>query len=318
MFGTNWYYRLDLPGVKEFVAAYQATYPGVQIKVPGNTYYNGYMATRELLRATERAGSTNNIKVIKELENLKVSRARPDAGLRRVHEPGDAPVAADDLHGDVQRRAGGQGRHLQDPRQAAAEGSRGSRGGRCVQARILRDDADLRNVIGPSRGDRCAPRDAEPIRWISCSICCRTWSTAFCLGLLFALIALGFMLIVGVMETINLAHGSLFALGMYVALFVISPKLGWFPALQDAYLSLPLGTRYLVALCLAPIFVGAVRDGHRGMPAPHVRQGSAVRTAVHFRRRAGDRGADTAHLGFQRKAAAAARRRSPARFAWAT
>ena len=31
------------------------------------------MATRELLRAIERAGSTNNIKIIKELENLKVS-----------------------------------------------------------------------------------------------------------------------------------------------------------------------------------------------------------------------------------------------------
>ena len=29
--------------------------------------------------------------------------------------PVDAPVAADDLHGDVQRRAGGEGRHLQDP-----------------------------------------------------------------------------------------------------------------------------------------------------------------------------------------------------------
>jgi len=72
VFGTNWYYRLDLPGVKEFVAAYQKTYPGVQIKVPGNVYYNGYMATRELLRAVERAGSTNNIKVIKELESLKV------------------------------------------------------------------------------------------------------------------------------------------------------------------------------------------------------------------------------------------------------
>lgn len=72
VFGTNWYYRLDLPGVKEFVAAYQKAYPGVQIKVPGNVYYNGYMATRELLRAVERAGSTNNIKVIKELENLKV------------------------------------------------------------------------------------------------------------------------------------------------------------------------------------------------------------------------------------------------------
>jgi branched-chain amino acid transport system substrate-binding protein len=73
VFGTNWYYRLDLPGVKEFVAAYQTTYPGVQIRVPGNTYYNGYMATRELLRAVERAGTTNNIRVIKELEALKVS-----------------------------------------------------------------------------------------------------------------------------------------------------------------------------------------------------------------------------------------------------
>jgi branched-chain amino acid transport system permease protein len=76
------------------------------------------------------------------------------------------------------------------------------------------------------------------------------------LGLLFALIALGFMLIVGVMETINLAHGSLFALGMYFALFFVSPKLGWFPELQAAYLALPIGTRYLVALFLAPVFVG--------------------------------------------------------------
>jgi branched-chain amino acid transport system permease protein len=76
------------------------------------------------------------------------------------------------------------------------------------------------------------------------------------LGLLFALIALGFMLIVGVMETINLAHGSLFALGMYFALFLIAPQLGMFPNLQAWYMSLPLGTRYLVALILAPILVG--------------------------------------------------------------
>ena len=76
------------------------------------------------------------------------------------------------------------------------------------------------------------------------------------LGLLFALIALGFMLIVGVMETINLAHGSLFALGMYMALFVAAPKLGWFPEQQAAYLALPIGTRYALALLLAPILVG--------------------------------------------------------------
>jgi branched-chain amino acid transport system permease protein len=76
------------------------------------------------------------------------------------------------------------------------------------------------------------------------------------LGLLFALIALGFMLIVGVMETINLAHGSLFALGMYAALFVMAPQLGWFPEAQAAWMSLPVGTRYLLALLLAPLLVG--------------------------------------------------------------
>jgi branched-chain amino acid transport system permease protein len=76
------------------------------------------------------------------------------------------------------------------------------------------------------------------------------------LGLLFALIALGFMLIVGVMETINLAHGSLFALGMYFALFIIAPQLGMFPELQRWYAGLPIGTRYLLALLLAPVLVG--------------------------------------------------------------
>ena len=76
------------------------------------------------------------------------------------------------------------------------------------------------------------------------------------LGLLFALIALGFMLIVGVMETINLAHGSLFALGMYFALFMMAPQLGMFPELQAWYMAFPIETRYLIALILAPIFVG--------------------------------------------------------------
>jgi len=76
------------------------------------------------------------------------------------------------------------------------------------------------------------------------------------LGLLFALIALGFMLIVGVMETINLAHGSLFALGMYAALFVMTPQLGWWPELQAAYGALPVGTRYGIALLVAPVLVG--------------------------------------------------------------
>ena len=62
------------------------------------------------------------------------------------------------------------------------------------------------------------------------------------LGLLFALIALGFMLIVGVMEVINLAHGSLFALGAYVALSLLGTSAT--PA------------SYAIALLLAPLAVG--------------------------------------------------------------
>ncbi|HUQ28499.1 MAG TPA: branched-chain amino acid ABC transporter permease [Usitatibacter sp.] len=63
------------------------------------------------------------------------------------------------------------------------------------------------------------------------------------LGLLFALIALGFMLIVGVMEVINLAHGSLFALGAYVALTFLGSA------------ATPLS--YAVTLVLAPLAVAA-------------------------------------------------------------
>ena len=74
-FGTTWYYRLDLPGVKEFVAKYQKTFPGMAIRVPGNVYYNGYMATRELLRCVQDAGSTNNIAVIKKMEGRRMSAA---------------------------------------------------------------------------------------------------------------------------------------------------------------------------------------------------------------------------------------------------
>jgi branched-chain amino acid transport system substrate-binding protein len=75
VFGTTWYYKLDLPGVEEFVAKYQAMYPDTKMKVPGNVFYNGYMATHSLLSAIERAGTTNNHAVIKQLEGLKVSAA---------------------------------------------------------------------------------------------------------------------------------------------------------------------------------------------------------------------------------------------------
>ena len=73
VFGTTWYYKLDLPGVDDFVKRYQAMYPDTKMRVPGNVFYNGYMAAHNLFAAIERAGTTNNIAVIKELEGHTMS-----------------------------------------------------------------------------------------------------------------------------------------------------------------------------------------------------------------------------------------------------
>jgi branched-subunit amino acid ABC-type transport system permease component len=78
------------------------------------------------------------------------------------------------------------------------------------------------------------------------------------LGLLFALVALGFMLIIGVMEVINLAHGSLFALGAYAALAVLSPDGGLRWSGLREWFALPAGWRYAAALVLAPVAVALV------------------------------------------------------------
>jgi branched-chain amino acid transport system permease protein len=78
------------------------------------------------------------------------------------------------------------------------------------------------------------------------------------LGLLFALVALGFMLIIGVMEVINLAHGSLFALGAYVAVTLVTPDGGLRLSGLAPYFALPIPTRFVVALVLAPVVVAGV------------------------------------------------------------
>ena len=78
------------------------------------------------------------------------------------------------------------------------------------------------------------------------------------LGLLFALIALGFMLILGVMEVINLAHGSLFALGAYFAMMLLAPKLGLSSSTFAWYAAMPMSARYALALVIAPLLVGIV------------------------------------------------------------
>jgi len=75
VFGTNWYHKLDLPGVADLVQRYQERWPVTRIDVPGNDFYNGYMAMSEMLKVIEETGTTNNIANIKALEGRVMSAA---------------------------------------------------------------------------------------------------------------------------------------------------------------------------------------------------------------------------------------------------
>ena len=81
------------------------------------------------------------------------------------------------------------------------------------------------------------------------------------LGLLFALLALGFMLIINVMEVINLAHGSLFGLGAYMALVFLARDGGLPYQFMEPYYALPAIPRYIIALIFGPLLVAGVGMG---------------------------------------------------------
>jgi branched-subunit amino acid ABC-type transport system permease component len=63
------------------------------------------------------------------------------------------------------------------------------------------------------------------------------------------------MLILGLMEQINLAHGSLFALGAYFAYAIATPRLPLPPDLLASWAAVPLGWRFTAAMFLAPVLV---------------------------------------------------------------
>ncbi len=73
LFGTTWAWNLDTPGSADFVARYRKRYGHTKRDYPGDVTHAAYLATRALLAAIERAGSTDNHAVIRQLENYRAS-----------------------------------------------------------------------------------------------------------------------------------------------------------------------------------------------------------------------------------------------------
>ena len=67
-FAIEWYHFLDTPGTKEFVAKYKKRWPNAKIPIPENNTYQGYIGTRAMLRAVERAKSLKTNDIIRALE----------------------------------------------------------------------------------------------------------------------------------------------------------------------------------------------------------------------------------------------------------
>ena len=56
------------------------------------------------------------------------------------------------------------------------------------------------------------------------------------LGMAYALIAVGYSMVFGVLRLINFAHGSIYAFGAYMVYFFVSLRLGLFPSILLAIL----------------------------------------------------------------------------------
>ncbi len=253
------------------------------------------MSTRELLSAIERAGSTNNVKIIKELENLKVSAtdrmqhfdAYMDPVTHQMQQTiylarrNAKPADNTDLYEIIS---------WTEPK-AAADTDAPPSASSFPTSRCRRSIPDRRPAGTNLQRARGAPAVLQyQDEMTTLFDLLPHLLNGLTLGLLFALIALGFMLIVGLMEQINLAHGSLFALGAYFAMQLMGPRPPFPAGLAAAWLALPLGWRYAATLLLGTRGRRRRRDRDRILHAAHLRQGSALRPSAHLRRGDGDRG----------------------------
>lgn len=73
LFGVTWSWNLKTPGTAEFVARYRKRYGHTRIDYPGHVTQSAYLATKALLAAIEKAGTTDNHAVIRLLEKYRAS-----------------------------------------------------------------------------------------------------------------------------------------------------------------------------------------------------------------------------------------------------
>ena len=71
------------------------------------------------------------------------------------------------------------------------------------------------------------------------------------LGMAYALIAVGYSMVFGVLRLINFSHGSVYAFGAYMVYFFVSLKVGLFPAILIAIVAIGPQGAGTVALWIA-------------------------------------------------------------------
>ena len=107
-------------------------------------------------------------------------------------------------------------------------------------------------------------------------------------GALYALVALGFSMVYGVLKLLNFAHGDLYMVGAYIGFFVIQ----WFGGATS--LSIPVPLLLVIMFVLAAGLVGRPGGGDRAVRVPAAAGRPADRAADHRHRRLvlpGERGA---------------------------
>jgi len=81
-YGVVEWYHLGHPGAQAFIDKYKKAYPGSVVLVPENNCYDGYIGTKALLLAIEKAGTTTDVpKVIEAFENLKFNEPINDSDV---------------------------------------------------------------------------------------------------------------------------------------------------------------------------------------------------------------------------------------------